>query len=660
MIKTYRLDSVKAIILVGNPDFGRCKLATRLNRALWPLAGRPVLQRLIEHIANQGVRRFVICCSKGARQVQSSLEIPPYLSVDFRFEDLPRGTAGSIRDAVDRQQDELIFVFPAAIIAPPDLHDLIRIHREKAGWMTIFFNPANELSEGIVQDAQIYVCQPQVMEYIPSLGYFDLKENLVPTLVQAGKTIVFGQLSRHAGNYRHWHEYLLAVQQYLLALDPHDPLLNFFHAVDPEERIWIGNHTIIDPTATLIGPALIGDNVYIGPDTLLLGPLLIEPGVQVHPGSLVSESVLFKESQIGPGCQIQHCLVDEKKALFSRDFFTHRLIVHSKGIVSRLVGFRKMPLRKTSHKADLEEVKKEPIFIPRLFGAGNKIGWVLLGVCIVCSLLGAYWNPTLIELWKVWLESDEYSSGLLVPILACYILWDRRHEILACPIRPVPWAALFLIGAQCLRMGGLLIGSPAVEQISLWLTIGILVWMVLGVRVAKRIIPIWLYLMLMFPIPGTLESYLTVPLQKWASVSAVFGLETLGFHVIREGNIININGTLVAVAEACNGLRMLTAFFVVTGFVVFLTRRPLWEKGLILISSVPIALLCNTIRLTLTSIAFLYLKTEMWEKAFHDYGGLAMMPLALGITLFELWILSKLIIGPEGSDVRPDIITRNQ
>ena len=125
MAKIYSIDSIKAVILVGNPDFGRCELATRLNRALWPLAGRPALQRLIEHIANQGVRRFVICCSKGARLVESALEIPPYLSVEFRFENLPRGTAGSIRDAVDPQRDELIFVFPDAIVSPPDLHDLI-------------------------------------------------------------------------------------------------------------------------------------------------------------------------------------------------------------------------------------------------------------------------------------------------------------------------------------------------------------------------------------------------------------------------------------------------------------------------------------------------------------------------------------------------------
>jgi len=659
MAKTYSIDSIKAVILVGNPDFGRCELATRLNRALWPLAGRPALQRLIEHIANQGVRRFVICCSKGARLVESALEIPPYLSVEFRFENLPRGTAGSIRDAVDPQRDELIFVFPAAIVSPPDLHDLIGVHRDKSAFMTVFFNPSRENPEEISQDAQIYVCQPEAVDYIPLAGYFDLKENLIPALVQAEKTIALGRLSPHAGNYRHWHEYLSAVRQYLLAMEPHDPWLGSYHSCDGREKVWIGPHASIDPTAKIIGPALIGDHAHIGAETLLFGPLMIESDVQIHAGCLVSESVLLKGSEIGAGCRIEHCLVDEKKALFTGGLVDRRLILHSKGLVSRLTGSLRGFLKKYEPKAELKETRQKPTLASCLSRPASKIGLILFGICILICLLAAYWNPTVIELWRTWLQSDEYSSGLLVPILAVYILWDRRKEILACPIRPVPWGALFLIGAQCLRIGGLLIWSPAVERLSLFLTIGILAWMVLGGSVMRKVFSIWLYLILMFPLPRMFESKITVPLQKWASFSAVICLETLGFQAIREGNIININGTLVAVAEACNGLRMLTAFFVVTGFVILLSRRPLWEKILILISSVPIALICNTIRLALTSIAFLYLEVEVWEKAFHDYGGLAMMPLALGIILLEMWFFSRLIIGPEGA-AQSSIISRKK
>jgi NDP-sugar pyrophosphorylase family protein len=44
----------KAIILVGARDFGRCPLASRLPTALWPVLGRPVLDRLLSNLADQG------------------------------------------------------------------------------------------------------------------------------------------------------------------------------------------------------------------------------------------------------------------------------------------------------------------------------------------------------------------------------------------------------------------------------------------------------------------------------------------------------------------------------------------------------------------------------------------------------------------------------
>ncbi|MGB2863554.1 MAG: hypothetical protein WBC05_09545, partial [Sedimentisphaerales bacterium] len=68
-------------------------------------------------------------------------------------------------------------------------------------------------------------------------------------------------------------------------------------------------------------------------------------------------------------------------------------------------------------------------------------------------------------------------------------------------------------------------------------------------------------------------------------------------------------------------------------------------------------LICNTLRLTVTAIAFTKIDSQRWEGAFHDYGGLAMMPLALGIVVFELWLLSNLVLEPKRADAR--IISRN-
>jgi len=110
--------------------------------------------------------------------------------------------------------------------------------------------------------------------------------------------------------------------------------------------------------------------------------------------------------------------------------------------------------------------------------------------------------------------------------------------------------------------------------------------------------------------------------------------------------MIHIGNTTVAIAEACNGLRMITAFLVISGFVVLILRREWWEKAVLLLTTLPVALLCNTIRLTGTSIAFTIVSGETWQVLFHDYGGYAMMPLALGAIVGQLWLM-RVLIPPE-------------
>ena len=151
----------------------------------------------------------------------------------------------------------------------------------------------------------------------------------------------------------------------------------------------------------------------------------------------------------------------------------------------------------------------------------------------------------------------------------------------------------------------------------------------------------------MLPWPNRVQAAVALPLQRWATSSAVFCLEMIGYEVVQEGNVIHIGGATVAVAEACNGLRMITAFFVISGLVVLLVERAWWEKLTVLASSLQIALLCNTVRLAITAIAFTVLSGEHWEKIFHDFGGYAMMPLSLAIVVLELWLLTKLTTVPE-------------
>ncbi len=106
-----------------------------------------------------------------------------------------------------------------------------------------------------------------------------------------------------------------------------------------------------------------------------------------------------------------------------------------------------------------------------------------------------------------------------------------------------------------------------------------------------------------------------------------------------------LNGTTpVAVAEACSGLRMLTAFVVVACVLAFSVRRPAWQKGVLVLSSVVVAIACNIVRLVATALLFTVVNAELAKTFFHDFAGWTMMPLAIALLFGEIWLLSKLVV----------------
>jgi exosortase len=198
-----------------------------------------------------------------------------------------------------------------------------------------------------------------------------------------------------------------------------------------------------------------------------------------------------------------------------------------------------------------------------------------------------------------------------------------------------------------LRLFGLFFMYGSAERFAVIVSIVAIVLFLLGWQFFKKTATVLLFLCLMLPWPNRVQAAMALPLQSWATSSAVFCLETIGYNVVKEGNVIHIGQASVAVAEACNGLRMITAFFVISGLVVLLVKRPLWEKIVVLISSLPIALLCNTTRLVITAIVFTVVKGDYWEKIFHDFGGYAMVPLALAVVIGEFWLLRRLTVLPD-------------
>jgi exosortase len=149
------------------------------------------------------------------------------------------------------------------------------------------------------------------------------------------------------------------------------------------------------------------------------------------------------------------------------------------------------------------------------------------------------------------------------------------------------------------------------------------------------------------------------PLQSLATKISHYALETLGIECFTEGNRIMLDGVEMGVVDACSGLRMLTIFAALaTAIAIVMTNRPLWERLVIVLSAIPIALAVNSIRITLTGLAYSWIGNEgemvrVINMFAHNFAGWVMMPMAMGLLYLEYQVLSRLIIEEEVEQLKP-------
>jgi exosortase len=283
-----------------------------------------------------------------------------------------------------------------------------------------------------------------------------------------------------------------------------------------------------------------------------------------------------------------------------------------------------------------------PHLTPRVIGLGLVLGIVVLWA----------YGSVLASLAQRWSIDPQSSHGFLIPVLAVFLLWQRRDRMPAAWPEPLNWwGVAILAGSGLMRLLGVYFSLDFFDSISLVPAIAGVV-ILLGGRTAWRWAwPAVCYLLFMIPLPFQVETALSEPLQRLATVCSTYTLQTLGYPAMSEGNIIVMENTRVGVSEACNGLGMLMAFFAISTAVALVCDRPLLDRVILFLSAIPIGVFMNLVRITVTAVAHQTLGSEVGNRIFHDYAGWMMMPLAVAALLLELWLLKKLLVPRKEADL---------
>jgi exosortase len=190
--------------------------------------------------------------------------------------------------------------------------------------------------------------------------------------------------------------------------------------------------------------------------------------------------------------------------------------------------------------------------------------------------------------------------------------------------------------------GGILFHQ--LDALAFLLTLAALTLAAGGANLMQRTAPAVLFLGFMIPLPYELERNVGGPLRTAATAASTYLLQTLGQPAVSEGNVILLDENKLEVADACNGMKMLVTFAAFSVGAVMLARRTWFEKAMVLLGIVPVAVITNVLRITATGIAYSFDPGKETMHTLHDVFGWLMMPVGLGLLAAELWALNRLVM----------------
>ena len=168
-----------------------------------------------------------------------------------------------------------------------------------------------------------------------------------------------------------------------------------------------------------------------------------------------------------------------------------------------------------------------------------------------------------------------------------------------------------------------------------------------GKEQAKNLIFPIFFLLAMVPLPLVMIGNITVKLKLLAAQCATFTLNKIGFPSILDGSTIRMPDSFTVVAAPCSGLRSLISLITLGLLFAYALKVSYLKKGLLLLSSIPIAIITNIMRISLLAI----INDLYGEKAamgfFHDFSGF----LVFAIAFISLLGVSRLLEGSKGSAI---------
>jgi len=251
-------------------------------------------------------------------------------------------------------------------------------------------------------------------------------------------------------------------------------------------------------------------------------------------------------------------------------------------------------------------------------------------------LVAAYW-PVLRSTYNSWFDGAAYMEHgiLVIPVAACMV-WARRSVLAGVPVAPSALGAVLVLCGAAQALLGEAAHWNWVSRTALLTSLAGCIAALYGWRMLRALLFPLVTLVFMIAPPTFLFERATIGLQLLSSRLGAKMLEALGYTVLREGNVLEMVGAKLSVADACSGIRSLPAIVFVSVVYSYFFVHARLTRVLIVLLAVPIAILANASRIVATGISSQYNRQLMEGQAHEVFGYLSVAAAGAGCVAVHL------------------------
>ena len=257
--------------------------------------------------------------------------------------------------------------------------------------------------------------------------------------------------------------------------------------------------------------------------------------------------------------------------------------------------------------------------------------FILIGLTILAYI------PTFIWMVDRWVAKDTYySHGFLIPFISIFIAWLKKEKLSKLKIKPSNSGWLFFIAGITIHAISALLRIYFSSGFSLILVLIGLVLLFFGKEFLKQLMFPILFLGFMMPLPLVAIANISFKLKMFAAYLSTIIINKLGVPAIREGSIIKTMHSYLVVEDPCSGIRSLIALIALGALMAYFSNISRAKKTILFLSSIPIAVSTNIIRIVALSLASEMYGAKLATGVFHT---------VMGVLVFVFAFLGLMLVG---------------